>query len=88
MGRAMAINIKGREATRLLGEIASTTGKEASRIILDLLRQEAMRVRRQHDKEQIRRKVLEIATRHRKRLKGRIRPHEEVIGYDENGLPI
>ena len=84
----MSINIKNREAARLLDELKAATGKGTSQLVLDLLRQEAQRTRNLGDREKRRHAVLAIAARYRRRMKGQPRPHEEIIGYDENGLPL
>ncbi len=83
----MAINIKNREVEELLGEIKLATGKGPTSVMLELLRKEAAQIRRARDIEERLRKIDEISRRYRARLKGEPKPHEEIIGYDEDGLP-
>jgi antitoxin VapB len=83
----MAISIKNREAETLLQEIQAVTRRGKSQIVLDLLRHEVARLRRSHQVESRRQTLESIAERYAARL-----PHihpspEEIIGYDETGLP-
>jgi len=91
----MSINIKNKEADRLVAEIKEATGKGASEIILELLRAERARLtastRTETEEERIRRAL--DATREIQRLWRDSavvdpRPIEEILAYDENGLPI
>ena len=83
----MSVNIKNREVEALLAEIKAATRKGTSRIVLELLRKEAQRLRRTLGTDNRRRKVDEITRRYRARLPERPLPAEEIVGYDENGLP-
>jgi antitoxin VapB len=89
----MSINIKNREADRLLVELKRATGKGASELILELLRAEHARIADAgpaREEERVRR-ALE-ATREMQRLWRESpvidsRTPDEILGYDENGLP-
>jgi antitoxin VapB len=89
----MSINIKNREADRLLAELKHATGKGASELILELLRAERARLvaaKPAAEDERVRR-ALE-ATREMQRLWRESpvidpRSPDEILGYDENGLP-
>lgn len=90
----MSINIKNQEADRLLAELKKTTGKGASELVLDLLRKEHARMAReerpQPDQAEIER--ILAATREMQRLWRESpvvdpRTPDEILGYDENGLP-
>ena len=83
----MAISIKNREAEILLQEIQAVTHRGKSQIVLDLLRHEVARLRRRHQFESRRRKLESIAERYAARLSQTNPSPEEIIGYDENGLP-
>ena len=83
----MAISIKNREAEILLQEIQAVTHRGKSQIVLDLLRHEVARLRRGNQFESRRRKLESIAERYAARL-SQVNPSpEDIIGYDENGLP-
>ena len=90
----MSINIKNKEADRLLAELKSATGKGASEVVLDLLRKEHARIAdegpRRPDKAEVER--ILAATREMQRLWRESpvidpRSPDEILGYDENGLP-
>ncbi len=83
----MAISIKNREAETLLQEIQAVTKRGKSQIVLDLLRHEVARLRRSHQFESRRQKLESIAERYTARLPQRSPSPDEIIGYDENGLP-
>jgi hypothetical protein len=84
--RVMSINIKNREAETLLAELKAATGKGASQIVLELLRKEAARRRKAAEIEERRKKIDEITRRSAAKMMDP-RPHDEIIGYDEDGLP-
>jgi antitoxin VapB len=83
----MSINIKNHEAETLLGEIKAATGKGTTELLLELLRAEAGRQRKLRDVEERRRKIEEICRRYQAKLPERLETPEEIIGYDEDGLP-
>ncbi len=59
----MSINLKNREAEVLLAELKAATGKGTSQIVLELLRREAARQRRQAQLEERREKIKALAER-------------------------
>lgn len=85
----MSINIKNKEAERLLGEIKKITGKGATDLVLELLRQEKARLDGALEREIA--DGLESARILREEWNKRPlvdpRPIEEILDYDENGLP-
>jgi antitoxin VapB len=91
---AMSINIKNKEADRLLAELKNVTGKGASELVLDLLRKEHARVAAERPppvNEAEFERIL-AATREMQRLWRESpvvdpRSPDEILGYDENGLP-
>lgn len=83
----MSINVKNREAEALLGEIKAATGKGTTELLLELLRAEAGRQRKARDIDDRRRRIEEICRRYQARLPERLETPEEIIGYDEDGLP-
>ena len=92
--RAMSINIKNKEADRLLAELKSATGKGASELVLELLRKEHERIAREQKRRPDEAEVERIlaATREMQRLWRESpvidpRSPDEILGYDENGLP-
>lgn len=86
----MSINIKNKEAERLLAEIKQKTGRGTTDLLLDLLRKE--RARLDEDLQRRIREGLEADERMRRSWNARPvvdpRPIEEILEWDENGLPI
>ena len=86
----MSINIKNKEAERLLAEIKAQTGRGTTDLLLDLLRRERERL----TDEQAR--AVESALEDMRWLQDRWRslpiidprPLDEIVEYDENGLPV
>jgi len=83
----MSVNIKNREVEALLNEIKAATGMGASRIVLELLRNEVARLRRARAFGERRRKIMAISRRYSARLPARPSPPDQIVGYDQDGLP-
>jgi antitoxin VapB len=80
----MALSIKNDEADRLARQLAETTGESITEAIVTALRQ---RLEREQRRAGTARKLLDLAdevTRYPV-LDGR--PPEEILAYDERGLP-
>jgi hypothetical protein len=83
----MSVNIKNREVEALLAEIKAATGKGTSRIVLELMRKEAARLRRQRGIDERRRRIEALSRRYSARLPARPAAPDEIVGYDDEGLP-
>lgn len=83
----MSINVKNREAEALLAELKAATGKGATELLLELLRAEAARQRRVRDVEERRRRIEAICREAAARLPPNPPSPDEIIGYDQHGLP-
>jgi antitoxin VapB len=83
----MSINIKNREAEALLGEIKAATGKGTTELLLELLRAEAERQRKVRDIDERRRRLRDICREAAAKLPVNPPTPDEIIGYDEDGLP-
>ncbi|HEX8374386.1 MAG TPA: type II toxin-antitoxin system VapB family antitoxin [Geminicoccaceae bacterium] len=83
----MTIDIKDRETEALLDEIRTATGKEVGDILRDLARQEAERIRKERDFEERVRRLEEISVRAAAKIPKDAPSPDEIIGYDEWGLP-
>lgn len=83
----MALSIKNEEADKLARELAQLTGESLTEAVLQALRE---RLQREHGRkhgpdlfEEVRRIQKRVA-----RLPVQdARPAEDIIGYDEHGLP-
>lgn len=86
----MSINIKNREAEALIAELKRRTGKGTTDLLLDLLRREKersdtdFRARLEKAREEDER----IIARWNSRPLLDPRPLDQIIEYDENGLPV
>jgi antitoxin VapB len=83
----MAIIIDNPEAEDLLAQLNATTGKSATELVVELLRREADRLRRARDIDARRREIEEISKAYAAKLPPNPQTPDEIIGYDENGLP-
>jgi hypothetical protein len=85
----MSINIKNKEAESLLSELKARTGRGTTDLLLELLRQEKARLDQGFDREVA--DALESARILRENWHKRPlvdpRPVDEILDYDENGLP-
>lgn len=83
----MALNIRNKEAERLAAELASQTGETKTDAVIMALRERLGRVRRQHSKRRLADELDAIA-RHCADLPViDARSPDEILGYDERGLP-
>ena len=85
----MSINIKNREAERLLASLKARTGRGTSEIVLDLLRREQARLAAADAAR------VDTALHRLARFRATVdalpvldcRPADEILGYGEDGLP-
>ncbi|MBI4539873.1 MAG: type II toxin-antitoxin system VapB family antitoxin [Gemmatimonadetes bacterium] len=83
----MALNIKNREADRLAHELAEVTGESLTEAVTLALRQRLAAVRRQHERAAIVSEIGEIQAFVASLPDRDSRAAEELLGYDEFGLP-
>jgi antitoxin VapB len=83
----MAINIKNAEVESLLDELKAATGKGVTEIVLDLARREVHRQRRLRELDERRDRIRALSARYRARLPAQPASPDEIIGYDDDGLP-
>jgi antitoxin VapB len=83
----MALNIRNPEAERLAEELARLTGKTKTQAVVQALRDRLARLRRERAKRPLADELEEIA-RHCASLPVLDpRSADEILGYDERGLP-
>jgi antitoxin VapB len=83
----MALNIRNTEAERLATELAKRTGETKTEAVLKALQDRLARVKRQRPKRRLADDLAEIA-RHCASLPVLdARTPDEILGYDQNGLP-
>lgn len=83
----MALNIKNPEAERLARELARITGESLTQAVTEALRQRML-----HETGRVSDVTLREDVRHIQERVARLpvldpRTPEEILGYDENGLP-
>jgi antitoxin VapB len=84
----MALSIKSREADQLARELAALTGEPITIVVLTALRARLEQERRKRDDKEARyERIMEIV-RHSASLPILdTRSEDEILGYDENGIP-
>ena len=84
----MALNIKDPETDRLARELAERTGASITEALRNALAHELDRTPpRRHSTEDRRARIQAIIERGRARPMRDMRKDEEILGYDEDGLP-
>lgn len=83
----MALNIRNDEAEDLAAKLAKLTGESKTQAVTKALRERLSRVSREKRKHDLVAELTEIALRCARRPVLDPRPADEIIGYDENGLP-
>jgi antitoxin VapB len=83
----MTILIEDAESEALLTRIAAARGKEPPDTLRDILREAAVDLATLPPIEERRRMLEEITRRYSSRLTDTPPTPDEIIGYDENGLP-
>jgi antitoxin VapB len=83
----MALNIRNPEAEQLATELAKQTGESKTEAVTKALRDRLVRVRRERTKRRLADELEEIAKHCASLPLLDSRPAEEILGYDEVGLP-
>jgi antitoxin VapB len=83
----MAFSIKDPEADRLVREVASRTGETLTTAVIVALRERLARLRGKPRRGRLRQELREIAERCAQLPTLDPRPPDEIIGYDDRGLP-
>ncbi len=84
----MALNIKHPEADRLARALARATGESLTEAVLTAIKQRLQRETGRGDTEALRRDIRQIQRRFVAGRGGDTRTPDEIIGYDEHGLPV
>jgi antitoxin VapB len=83
----MALNIRNAEAEKLAEELARATGETKTEAVTRALRDRLMRVRRQRRGRRLADELDAIALRSAALPVLDARPADEILGYDEQGVP-
>lgn len=85
----MSINVKNARVEELVAKLKKQTGKGTTDLLLDLLERENERLERDFEArlEEAREQDRRIIERWKSRPLLDPRPLDEILAYDENGLP-
>lgn len=83
----MALSIKNQEANRLARELAALTGESLTETIVLSLRERLERQRASQDNRPLVARLMEIGQQCARLPVLDARPADEILGYNENGLP-
>ncbi len=83
----MALSIKNDEADRLVRELAHITGESLTEAVVISLRERLERKRAETDNRPLAEQLMEIGRRCSALPVLDGRSADEILGYDENGLP-
>ena len=83
----MVLSIKDSEADRLARELARETGETITQAVSAALKERLLRLRRRHRGRRLADELDEIAKRCAALPVLDSRSAEEILGYDERGLP-
>jgi antitoxin VapB len=83
----MTLTIEHPEANRLARELATATGESVTEAVLQALRERLAREQGRQRTPNLREELRAIRERCSKLLLKDTRSPEEIIGYDDNGIP-
>jgi antitoxin VapB len=83
----MALSIKNEEADRLARELALLTGESLTEAVILSLRERLERKRAVNDNRPLAERLMELGRRYSSLPVLDHRTPDEILGYDENGLP-
>lgn len=83
----MTLHIRHPEADRLARELAKATGKPLTQVVIEALRNQLRREQGQARFPRLKEEILEISRRAAALPRRSGRSAEEIIGYDDRGLP-
>ena len=83
----MALNLRNAETERLAAELARQTGETKTEAVTKALRERLQRVRRERSSKRLVDELEEIAVRCSQLPVLDPRSSDEILGYDEHGLP-
>jgi antitoxin VapB len=82
----MHLNIKNDEAHKLATELAQLTGENLTSAVTSALRERLARERRRQNTDNIAARLMKIGNRYAA-LPDTGRTPDDILGYDEHGLP-
>lgn len=83
----MALSIKNEDADRLVRELAALTGESLTEAVVVSLSERLARQRAAHDRRPLQQRLEEIGRHFRALPVLDARTADQILGYDDNGLP-
>ena len=83
----MALNIRSAEAERLAADLAQLTGETKTEAVTRALRDRLARIRRERRTRSLAEEIVEIGKHCASLPVLDVRSDDEILGYDEHGLP-
>lgn len=83
----MALNIKNPEADRLVRELTRLTGESITEAVIRAMQERLERERAAREYPVLRQELRRIRERYQSLPLHDARPADEILGYDEHGLP-
>jgi antitoxin VapB len=83
----MVLHIRDPEADRLARELAARTGQPLTRVVVEALRDRLNRERRRTAFPSLKDEIMAISRRAAALPRRTGRTADEILGYDERGLP-
>ena len=83
----MHLNIKNNEAHRLARELADLTGVSLTDAVTEALRDQLARETRRRGAGRVPTELMELGRQYAALPDADTRSADEILGYDENGLP-
>lgn len=83
----MGINIKNEEAQKLIRELSGLTGESMTDAVKHAVQEQLRREKAKRGREGVAERLMEIGRRCASRPVRDDRTPDEIIGYDEHGLP-
>jgi antitoxin VapB len=83
----MALNIKNPDVDRLARELAALTGQNITDALLDALQEKVLKERERRGRKHVMKDILRIRERFNQLPTLDQRSEDEILGYDDKGLP-
>ena len=83
----MALNIRNAETERLATELAVMTGRTKTEAVAEAIRDRLERLRKERSGRSLADELDDIGRRCARLPVRDVRPADEILGYDEHGVP-